>query len=507
MIREMLIKMLTPKNGTFANPDEWMWDAFGGRELVSGERISEANALQISAVWACVRAISEGTSSLPLNVYRKSDDGGKEKLSRHPVQQLLNNPNPDMTSMVFRETVMAHTLMWGNGYSEIVRNGSGRPVQLWPIDPARVIPKRTDSGVLYYQVTNETGGSVDVNPMSMLHIPGLGYDGVTGYSVIRMAREGLGLTSAAEKFGAALFGNGAVAGGILEHPDKLGDEAHAHLLASMKGRTGAGNAHKTMILEEGMQWKNTSIPPDDAQFLETRKFQIEEIARWFHVPPHKIGHLEKSTNNNIEHQSIEWVVDTIRPWLVRTEQEINRKLFMPSERDLFAEHKVDALLRGDIKGRYEAYQIGRNTGFLSANDIRSLENMNPIEDGDIYLVPLNMTTPDKIGQEPDNQPANAITSALLQNAAHNLANKEANALKKAANQPDFLSWMVNYFAKQEQNRVEMLQISSDVAAQDSESCINLIQSADNLEDMLENWLENRTESLIKMANEVHNEEA
>lgn len=497
-MKSVLASILTgPSNSSSRNPDEWMWETFGGRKTSSGERISEKDALRLSAVWACVNVISQTTSSLPLNLYRSRKTGGKDPLTSHPLQRLLHDaPNPDMTAMQFRETLQAHTLTWGNGYAEIVRNGSGRPVELWPIDPSIISAKRTDAGALYYQIQNS---QKQINPINILHIPGMSYDGVVGYSIIRMAREGLGLTSASEKFGAALFGNGAIASGVMSIPGELGQEAYDRLKKSLnEEHVGAGEAHKPLLLEGGLQFTQTSIPPDDAQFLETRKFQTEEIARWFNVPLYKIKNLDKATFSNIEQQAIEFVVDTIRPWLVRWEQEIKRKLIMPNERGVFAEHKVDALLRGDTKARYEAYNTGRTAGFLSVNDIRGFENMNPVEGGDIYLTPLNMTDAATVGNgdtDPD-EGDDSVANALLKNACTNVATKEFKGISKNCDRDDYEEWIDSFFGKHAAFVADMLQISVESAEKDIESLINSLKNGAI-------WPENRAESLYSMAKEVH----
>lgn len=500
-MKSLLATIFTgPANSNARNPDDWMWETFGGKKTASGERVSEKNALKLSAVWACVNVISQTTSSLPLNIYRSRKDGGKDKLTKHPLQRLLHDaPNPDMTAMLFRETLQAHTLTWGNGYAEIVRNGAGRPVELWPIDPSTIEAKRTDAGALFYQIRNT---DTKINPMNILHIPGMSFDGVVGYSIIRMAREGLGLTSASEKFGAALFGNGAIASGVLSIPGELGDEAYNRLKKSLnEEHVGAGKSHKPMLLEGGLQFTQTSIPPDDAQFLETRKFQTEEIARWFNVPLYKIKNLDKATFSNIEQQAIEFVVDTIRPWLVRWEQEIKRKLLMPSERDVFAEHKVDALLRGDTKARYAAYHTGRQAGFLSVNDIRAFENMNPIEGGDIYLTPLNMADAATVGDDdtdPDGED-DSVADALLMNACTNVATKEFKAIEKNIGRDGFDGFIDKFFGKHTTFMAEMLQIPVELAEKNIESLTDSLKSG-------ELWPENRAESLYLMAKEEHKHE-
>ncbi len=502
MSKSLLATIFTgPANSNARNPDEWMWETFGGQKTSSGERVSEKNALKLSAVWACVNVISQTVASLPLDIYRSRKDNGKDKLTKHPLQRLLHDsPNPDMTAMQFRETLQAHILTWGNGYAEIIRNGAGRPVELWPVDPSTLEPKRNAAGALYYNVKST---ETKINPINILHIPGLSFDGVVGYSIIRMAREGLGLTSASEKFGASLFGNGAISSGMMSIPGELGEEAYQRLKKSLnEEHVGAGEAHKPMLLEGGLTFTPTSIPPNDAQFLETRKFQTEEIARWFNVPLYKIKNLDKATFSNIEQQAIEFVVDTIRPWLVRWEQEIKRKLIMPGERDIFAEHKVDALLRGDIKARYDAYRLGRTAGFLSVNDVRAFENMNPIEGGDIYLTPLNMTDAAKAGTDTEGNDTedDSVADALLKNAASNVATKEFNAIRKNDGREDFNAWLDRFFGKHAPYMADILQIPVELAEKDIELVVNDLKAGKMLP-------ENRAESLYSMAKEEHKHES
>jgi len=386
----------------------------------TGVAVSEQTALTYSAVWAAVSLIASNVASLPLILYKRLPNGGKERLIGHPLYRLLHDqPNAEMTSMVFRETLQAHVLTWGNGYAEIERDQGGRPVALWPLTPDRVQPFREERSLrLRYRVRNAAGLSdVVIEAPDMLHVPGLGYDGTCGYSVIAKARESIGLGLATERFGGTFFGQGSTFGGVLEHPKQLGEIAQKKLRASINERhQGVDRAHRFLILEEGMQYKRLGIPPNDAQFLETRKFQIAEVARWFNMPPHKLRDLERATFSNIEHQNIEWVVDTLRNWLVRWEQEINRKLVASTERNIqFAEHLVDGLLRGDIASRYAAYAIGRQWGWLSADDVREKENMNPLPDGSgqQYLVPLNMVPADRMDEVIDKQVAPAPTPPAL----------------------------------------------------------------------------------------------
>lgn len=369
---------------------------------VSGVDVNEQIAMTYTAVWACVRILAESVASLPLIVYRRLPDGGKERAVNHPLYTLLHDlPNAENTSVEIREMLQAHLALWGNAYCEKEFDRAGRLIALWPLRPDLVTVKR-ESGVLVYDVHLPSGGTQRLMAERVMHIRGLTHDGMVGYSPIRQAREAIALGLATQQFGSAFFGNGARPGGVLEYPGVLSDKARTNLLESWDAMyKGVNNAQRVAILEEGMKYSAIGIPPEDAQFLETRKFQVTEIARIFRIPPHMLADLDRATFSNIEHQSLEFVVHTLRPWLVRWEQAINRDLFRPDERGIyFAEHLIDGLLRGDIQSRYQAYAIGRQQGFLSANDIRALENMNPVEHGDIYLVPLNMVPASQVGMSP-----------------------------------------------------------------------------------------------------------
>lgn len=368
----------------------------------SGKRVNERSAMQMTAVYSCVRVLSEAIASLPLHVYRMNDKGGKEKATDHPLYFLLHNePNPEMTSFIFRETLMTHLLLWGNAYAQIIRNGKGEVVALYPLMPNRMIVDRDDSGQLYYQyaVTDEDaptmkGYTVKLDPADVLHVPGLGYDGVYGHSPIAMAKNAIGLALATEEYGSKFFANGASPSGVLEHPGVLKDPGK---IRDSWTQTfgGSGNSGKVAVLEEGMKYTPISIPPEQAQFLETRKFQIEEIARIFRVPLHMIGSMEHSTFSNIEQQSLEFVKYTLDPWVSRWEQAMVRSLLKADEKsDYFIKFNVDGLLRGDYQSRMNGYAIARQNGWMSANDIRELENLDRIPEeqgGDLYLINGNMT--------------------------------------------------------------------------------------------------------------------
>ena len=353
--------------------------------------VTETSALRFPPVWAAVQCIAGDVASLPFFHYRRRPDGGKERYPSRLYKVLHDEFNPDMTAMLGRETMTAHVLLWGNAYAEIVRNDLGQVVALYPIEPNRVMPDRAPSGAIVYRVARSDGTTVDVPAERILHVVGLGFNGLVGYSPIAMLRGALGVGLAAERLGGEVMARGAKYSGFFEHPRTLGATAHAHLKESMA--TDLPGSYR--ILEEGMQYKAGSMPLRDAQFIDIKKFAVTDVARIFGIPPHKIGDLERATFSNVEEQNLDYVITTLRRWLVRWEQECNRKLIAPLEKtQQFTEHLVDGLLRGNIQSRYSAYSQGINNGFLSPNDIRKFENLDPIEDGDTYLVqgamvPLN----------------------------------------------------------------------------------------------------------------------
>jgi HK97 family phage portal protein len=369
--------------------EQWVVDSFGGVKAASGVYVTEGKSLSCAAVYACVRVLAETVASLPLILYRRLGKG-KERAVDNPLYTVLHDaPNPELTSFEMREAMMGHLALWGNAYAEVVWGRDGLPKELWPLRPDRMTVERVN-GELRYWYTFLNGERVSLPPDNVLHIRGLSHDGIVGYSPVRLFREAIGLSLAMEEFGARFFGDGTHLGGIVEHPAQLSEEAYKHLQSSLAEKySGLGKSHRILLLEEGMKWTQVGIPPEDAQFLESRKFQLNEIARIFRIPPHMVGDLERSTYSNVEQQAIDFVVHTIRPWLVRWEQAINKRLLGLSG-ELFVEFLVEGLLRGDTESRFRAYSIGRQWGWLSANDVRELENLNPIPGGDTYLVPLNM---------------------------------------------------------------------------------------------------------------------
>ena len=329
----------------------------------AGKNVNERSAMQMTAVYACVRILSEAIAGLPLHLYHSKTDGGKEKAVGHPLYFLLHDePNAEMTSFVFRETLMTHLLLWGNAYAQVIRNGKGEVIALSPLMPTRMQVNRNEKGQLYYQYTTSSddaptmeGSAVVLMPEDVLHIPGLGFDGLVGYSPIAMAKNAIGLAIATEEYGAKFFANGAAPSGVLEHPGTIKDPQRVRD-AWMSQFGGSHNSGKVAVLEEGMKYTPISISPEQAQFLETRKFQINEIARIFRVPPHMVGDLEKSSFSNIEQQSLEFVKYTLDPWVIRWEQSLQRTLLSSEDKkEYFFKFNLEGLLRGDYASRMSGY--------------------------------------------------------------------------------------------------------------------------------------------------------
>jgi HK97 family phage portal protein len=400
--------MLEKRSGV-ANPSKWLKDFFGGRESNSGVAVNEMSALSSTAVFACIRLLSDTLASLPCPVYKRINPRGKEKAYKYPLYKLIHDrANPIMPSFIWRETMMGHILGWGNCYSEIEYGNTGYPVALWPLRPDQTRPDRDKVTKELYYITRINGVEYKLPKNKVLHIPGLGFDGIKGYSPITLAREAIGLSLATEEFGARYFGSGTHPGAVVTRPLEAPQLESQQTVEDLRNYLidaygGLGKSHRLMLLEEGMDIKNIGIPPEDSQFLETRQFQVTEIARFFGVQPHLVADLRESSNNNIEHQGIEFVVYTLRPWLVRWESYYNQDLIPEEDQDTyFAEFLVDGLLRGDSKSRSEALQIQRRNGIINANDWAEIENRNPLpgDIGEKYIVEANMTTLDKVGETP-----------------------------------------------------------------------------------------------------------
>lgn len=421
----------------------------GGTPSGSGVTVTETNALQSMAVLACVRMLSETIASLPLHTYRRLPKG-KERATTLPIYSVLHDlANEEMTSFDWREAQMANLLLRGNAYSYIDWSQRGTVRGLWPLRSDQVTVERKSDGLLWYRWQPQSAPVIEFPRWQILHTHFLSLDGVVGLSPIGMARESIGLGIAAEGFGARFFGNDTTTGVVLEHPKTLSDAAQKRLVAQFEGRhKGFTRAHRVAVFEEGMKASRIGIPPEDAQFLETRKFQVTEIARLYRVPPHMIADLDRATFSNIEHQGIDFVVHSLRPWLVRLEQAMARDLLSESERSTYYfEFLVDGLLRGDTQSRYSAYAVGRQWGWLSADEVRERENMNPLPDGkgEEYLNPLNMipagvTNPALAKVPPSSAPdakrsADALLPVVL-DAAQRILRREAKDVTKACDRAE-----------------------------------------------------------------------
>lgn len=383
---------------------------FGLPATTAGVWVDERIALQVGTFFACVRNIADDTSKCSVVIGERLPTGERRIVRDDPLHHVLNVEfNPEMSAKVGRETIMAHAASWGNGYGEIQWRVDGGVGAIWPLTPDKMVVRRGANGLQYIY----DGKPIDA--ANVIHIPGLGWDGRVGYSPARLARESLGSVIATERFGAAFFGNGARMSGSLNHPGKLSPSAFKNLKESFDERhAGPYNAGRPIILEEGMKWEQLSVPPEDAQFLLTRQFQVPEICRWFRMPPHKVADLAKATFSNIEHQSIEYVTDCLLGWMIRAEQEYQRKCCR-GRPNMFVKHNVNTLLRGDAKTRFESYAIGRQWGWLTVNNILRLEDMDPIgPEGDVYLSPLNMLAADAVKPAEPKPPADDAAERIVE---------------------------------------------------------------------------------------------
>lgn len=380
-------------------PFSALLDAWGLTDTAAGAQVSERNALNLSAFYCGVRVLTDTVAQTPLILYRRLEPEGKERAINHPVYIALHDqPNPFMSPFGFKETLQGHLAVWGNAYAEIDR--TRRRVFLWPLLPDRTRPILIN-GAKWLETDLQDGSTVQIPPGDYLHIPGFGFDGLKGKSAIGFARESLGLTKAAEEFGARFFGNGSTLSGVLSHPGKLGDKASKNLKRSWDSmHQGLKESHRVAVLEEGVTWQSIGVPPEDAQFLGTRKFQVTEIARWLKVQPHKIMDMERSTFSNIEQQNIEFHQDTAGPWFVRWEQGVTSATLSPLERrTLFAEFMADAILRGDSTARGEFYTKQMRVGAMTPNEVRAFENRNPMEGGDQLYIAADMIPLAQAGQD------------------------------------------------------------------------------------------------------------
>lgn len=404
---DLIPRFLKPRN-SYSDLEERAFSDRLRQANVSGQVVTEHSALWQSAVWGCVRVISETLAMLPMDVIERRGER-RDTLGDHPVAWLLNtSPDGVMPAFRLRETMLAHALIWGNGYAEIERDTVGRPYALHLLTPDRTVPQRTRDGVVFRHHQAD-GTFVDIPGRDVLHIPGLSYDGLQGYSIAVMAAQSLGLNAAVETFASAFFGNNMQLGTVYTTEQTMKEETAAFLREQLeKLHRGAAKAFRAALLTHGLKPSEPPMALSDAQFVESRRFGVLEICRWFRVPPHLVMELERATHSNVEQEQLAFVTHCLQPWATRIESECNLKLFGRNQQSRqTVKHNFGALLRGDLKSRYEAYRIARETGTLNANEIRALEERNPIPDGDVYLVPANMTTLEKL-QEPS--PSPVVTS-------------------------------------------------------------------------------------------------
>ena len=439
-----------------SSPTDDFWYRPVNGPSVAGIRIDADSAMRTSAVWGCVRVISETIAQAPLLVYERLEDNSRKKANGYYLYSRLHDqPNEFQTAFEWKEMMTAHAILRGNGYSKIIAGRSGFADQLIPLHPDRVTPEQLRNGSWYsngmlsgspmrYKVRNDDGTEDILKENDIFHLRGLSNGGLKGMAVIEYARDSFGLALAAESYGARIFSQDARPGGVLEHPGKLSPDAQKNLKESWNQQhAGLGNAHSVAVLAEGMKWHQVGMTSEDAQFLETRQFQVADIARWFRVPLHMIQEVSKETSwgSGIEQLEIAFIIYTMLPWAVRWEQAISRDLIIQTDK-YYAEFMFDALMRADIKTRYEAYQIaaGGNAPFMIRNEIRQRENLNPIDGFDEPLMPLNMRGINDPLPEPKQQPItpkpqpqrSAHYDLLLKEAAGRVARKEIAVLSKAA---------------------------------------------------------------------------
>ncbi len=463
----------------------------------SGVHVDEQIAMTYTAFWRCVNLISSTVAALPFHVYRMEGQR-RTVLPADPVDSIIHvAANDEIPSLIFRETVQANALTWGNGYAEIETLRNGTPAALWQIEPPRVdVAREKRGGRLIYDVYNGNGQSNTVlPPSSVFHLRGLGFDGLKGYSPVQLFKQAIGMGLAMEKYGAAYFGNGSMPGGVLETDDELDKEVRDRVAESWASmHQGPDNAHRVAILEDGLKWKAAGIPNETAQFLESRQFQGTEMARIFGVPPHMIADLDRSTNNNIEQQAIEFVVYCVFAWVRRWEAESDFKLLGRAASGRYTRMSLDALMRGDSKQRSDFYKTMRDLGCFSPNDILALEDRDPVPDGDVRLVPMNMVKLADAGKNPKNTPSNdpngappggdgttpanqTLVSSLVNEAVsgaigHELARarrKESMAIERAESKyvgkgPAFKEWLVGFLEEHRAQLCDSLAHSAQAVA-------------------------------------------
>ena len=437
------------RSKTLASPDGWETITGGIFRNSAAERVDNKQAMTVSTLFACIRNVSEDVGKLPLKVYRK-DGEYRHEMPQHPVGRMLQyQPNPEMTAIAFRETMNAQAMGWGNAFAEIQRNINGDPIAIWPLRPDRVkLFKEKGTGRVFYKVTSNNGRTSDIWGDDILHLHGLGFDGLVGYNIVHCASQSVGAAIAMDKFAGSYFANGMHQSGNLKHPGNLSEPAQKRLKAQLAAEYGgADKAHQTLVMEEGMEFQANVIDPKASQMIETRRFSVTDFCRWMRVPPHKVADLTKSSFSNMEEQNIDYVQDGLGGWIKRWEQVLWSKLLSGKEKrdGVYFEHSVAAMLRGNVKARGEYYKTMWDRGVYSINEIRSFENKNPIDGGDTHFVPVNFTSLENAGKA---TPGNAVVKDI----AARLANREIKTLESrvkhaADDMGRFKEWLNEFYEK------------------------------------------------------------
>jgi HK97 family phage portal protein len=462
-----------------------------GKSTKSGEVVSPGNALTLSAYFAAMRAISEDVGKMPWELFRQLDNGNKELALSDPRFFLTNDePNSETGRMAFKETVQSWALGWGNGYAHIVRDSGANPTAMWQIHPSRVKPIRLDmddssTEIVYeVQIGDKSENRFTIIPFEdMFHLHGLGDDGLVGYSILQMAADSLGIGLATQNFKAAFFGNGTAFGRVIEHPAQLSETARANLRNSISEiYQGAGKGFQNLVLDEGMKLatNNGWISPEDAQLLQESEFSVNEVARWFRIPPHKIQQLLHPTFNTLEQQNQEYTNDTLGPWLERWDAEAERKLLFDDEkRSMFWDHDMFSLVKGDFKTRADVYNKMIFSGVMMPNEARSRENMNnDNENGDQQFMQTSMGTLDSIAEGTANtggsnaapgfgRPSGAVEDIkqsfepLFIDCVARVMSKEEKAVAQKierfkGNEDEFAAWRGDFFIRLQDDTVNAL---------------------------------------------------
>lgn len=495
------------KRDVMSAHDTWLINALGGQPSAAGQNVGESSALALPVVYACIRVLAESVAQLPLVLYH-TVGRKREVAANHPLYRILHTqPNEEHTSFIWRELTMAHLAAWGNSYSIIYRNRSRQIAELWPLRPDTVQVRRV-GGAKRFDV-NLNGTQTQLGSDEVLHIPGIGYDGLTGWSPIRVHREAIGWGLATQDFSARFFGNGAQPQGVLTHPGVVNDPEK--LRNDWYKRNSGENKQGVAVLQQGMKYEQIGIAPDDAQFVQTRALQIADICRIFNVPPSVVQDYGRATWNNAEQADLSFVKHTLVPWLTRIEAALNTSLLTPTEqKTLFFKFKVQGLLRGDSAGRAAFYASGVTNGWMTRNEVRELEDLDPIEGLDEPLTPVSaaqpMNTPaadePKASAEPpppDDGTDQARSVALA--AAERVLGKELNELRRlrmsTPNHAEWLAAVNDFYRDHRKYIVQALTVTDETAGKFLDARWRDLQAAETVKLRLETWTEGGPALLLR----------